>query len=205
MEVHQNDDELTLKNAKQHYNSLIDLVKAVLGESAFFSGQRRKFNGAVYDSIMIPFSLFPKKSIMKHADEIRTAIEKLKSENTDYQNWVYVGTNAGNRFHARIDAVMSILNSIIRNSGSTTTQKRYFSPDIKQKLFHPGYICKYCGNQILSIDDCEVDHIIPFDQGGPTEIENAQLLHKSCNRSKGNRLEVDPDIEDDTQDENEND
>ncbi len=95
MEVHQNDDELTLKNAKQHYNSLIDLVKAVLGESAFFSGQRRKFNGAVYDSIMIPFSLFPKKSIMKHADEIRTAIEKLKSENTDYQNWVYVGTNAG--------------------------------------------------------------------------------------------------------------
>ena len=53
------------------------------------------------------------------------------------------------------------------------------------------YVCKYCGNKILNIDDCEIDHIIPFDIGGPTEIENAQLLHKWCNRSKGNRLQND--------------
>ena len=203
MEVHQNDNELTLKNVKQQYNSLIDLVKTVLGENAFFSGQRHKFNGAVYDSIMIPFSLFPKKSIIKHADEIRNEIRTLKSENTDYQNWVYVGTNAGNRFHARINAVMDILNNIVQDPRSTTPQKRYFSSEIKSKLYYPGYICKYCGNRILSIDDCEVDHIIPFDQGGPTEIENAQLLHKSCNRSKGNHIEVDLDIEDDSQDDNE--
>lgn len=39
--------------------------------------------------------------------------------------------------------------------------------------------------EILSIDDCEIDHIIPYDRGGPTEIENAQLLHRWCNRSKG--------------------
>lgn len=50
------------------------------------------------------------------------------------------------------------------------------------------------------------EHIIPFDLGGPTEIENAQLLHKWCNRSKGNRLQTEFDFEDDSQedaDENE--
>ena len=64
-----------------------------------------------------------------------------------------------------------------------------------------GYICRYCGNQILSIDDCEVDHIIPFDKGGPTELENAQLLHKWCNRSKGNKTEPELDFEDDSTEE----
>ncbi|WP_417405507.1 HNH endonuclease, partial [Hominenteromicrobium sp.] len=62
-------------------------------------------------------------------------------------------------------------------------------------------ICSYCGNQILSIDDCEVDHIIPYDKGGPTVIENAQLLHRSCNRSKGNRVINDDDFIDDSDDE----
>ena len=85
MEAHANDDEEILKKYKSQYNSLIELIKTVLGEDAFFSvsEQRKKFNGAVYDSIMIPFSLFPKKSIIKHADEIRMAVNKLKSENKD--------------------------------------------------------------------------------------------------------------------------
>lgn len=78
------------------------------------------------------------------------------------------------------------------------SNKRLFAPHIKEELFYPGYICKYCGNQILSIDDCEVDHIIPYDAGGPTEIENAQLLHKWCNRSKGSKVQVDSDFEDDS-------
>ena len=163
------------------------------------SDQRKKFNGAVYDSIMIPFSLFPKKEIMKHADEIRLAIQKLKSENKDYQEWVFAGTNAAKRIRSRVNAVMDILNKIINNdSVAAESQKRLFAPEVKEKLFYPGYICKHCGNQILSIDDCEVDHIIPFDLGGPTELENAQLLHKWCNRSKGNRAPIEMDFEDDS-------
>ena len=102
---------------------------------------------------------------------------------------------------------MDILNGILLSDKTdVNTRKRLFDPSIKEKLFHPGYVCTYCGNQILSMDDCEIDHIIPFDAGGPTEIENAQLLHKWCNRSKGNRLQTDLDFEDDSQedaDENE--
>ncbi len=99
MEIHSHDSENTLKHLRAQYNSLIDLVKTVLGEGAFFanSDQRRKFNGAVYDSIMIPFSLFPRKNIMMHADEIREAINHLKLENKDYQSWVYSGTNSAQK------------------------------------------------------------------------------------------------------------
>ena len=206
MEVHAADDEFLIENAKKQYNSLIELVKTVLGENAFFSAsdQRHKFNGAVYDSIMIPFSLFSKKEIIKRSDEIRAAIETMKKENKDYQDWIYAGTNAAKRIRSRVNAVMEILNRIISNNSSNPDlQKRLFSAEVKEKLYHPGYICSYCGNQILSIDDCEVDHIIPFDLGGPTEIENAQLLHKWCNRSKGNRIQSEIDFEDDTQEDDE--
>lgn len=36
MEVHANDDEEVLKKYKNQYNSLIELIKVVLGEGAFF-------------------------------------------------------------------------------------------------------------------------------------------------------------------------
>lgn len=201
VEVHANDDEELLKKYKSQYNSLIELIKTVLGEDAFFSAtdQRKKFNGAVYDSIMIPFSFFPKKDIIKHADKIRCAIQKLKTENKEYQDWVYAGTNASKRILSRVNAVMNILNEIITSdTSSNISRQRLFDPSLKAKLFYQGCVCKYCGNKILSIDDCEIDHIIPFDMGGPTELENAQLLHKWCNRSKGNQLQSELDFEDDS-------
>ena len=115
METHANDEEEVLKKYKAQYNSLIELVKTVLGEDAFFaSDQRKKFNGAVYDSIMIPFSLFAKKDIIRHADEIRNAIQKLKSENKDYQDWVFAGTNASARICSRVHAVMDVLNEPVK-------------------------------------------------------------------------------------------
>ena len=111
MEHHLYDTDEQIKEAKNLYNGLIELIKTVLGENAFYSksSQRKKFNGAVYDSIIIPFSYYPKKSILHHADEIRKEIEKLKSEDEEYNNMVYVGSNAGNKIRTRINAIMSVL------------------------------------------------------------------------------------------------
>lgn len=47
--------------------------------------------------------------------------------------------------------------------------------------------CALCGR--LLIGDSEIDHIIPFSKGGQTELENAQLVHKICNRKKSNKYE----------------
>ena len=136
---------------------------------------------------------------MQHADEIRRAINHLKETDQDYQNAVYVGTNARNKVRGRITTVMNILSDIVSENGSIV-RKRLFDPSVKKQLFHAGYICSYCGNTILSLEDCEVDRIIPFEQGGPTDIENAQLLHRHCNRSKGKRVEVEFEFIDDSDD-----
>jgi len=80
------------------------------------------------------------------------------------------------------------------------TDQRAFSPELKQKLFHEGYICSYCGNVILSVDDAEVDHVMPYSLGGETVESNAQLLHRHCNREKNNIIDADWSTEEDNQD-----
>ena len=48
--------------------------------------------------------------------------------------------------------------------------------------------CAICGDWLPeNRSDVEVDHIIPVVSGGTNEIGNLQLLHRSCNRSKGGK------------------
>lgn len=187
MEQHQNDEAAQINKYKAQYTNLIDTIVTVLGETAFFSqakDKRKKFNGAVYDSIIIPFSYYRSKDLIENADEIRRKINILKENDVEYQNNTYVGTNAGPRVRGRIEQVKRILDSIIVDVGFKDST-RCFDSGVKKALFYPGCKCAYCHNEILSIDDCEVDHIIPYSHGGRTSVENAQLLHHACNRRKG--------------------
>ena len=49
-------------------------------------------------------------------------------------------------------------------------------------------ICQKCGKK-CDWNDYEADHIISWNRGGKTEIENGQVLCGSCNSSKGDSLE----------------
>lgn len=50
------------------------------------------------------------------------------------------------------------------------------------------HLCGICGKPILSFEDCEVDHIIPYSKGGLTTPDNAQLTHQKCNRQKRDKI-----------------
>lgn len=195
MATHQNDSEEEIQAWKSLFNSTIDIIKQVLGDSAFLAYDRDKkefisrFSGSVYDSIIIPFSFFNKHDLIAHADEIRQRIYDLKTKDLQYQEDTYAATGSRKRVIGRIMKVYNLLSAIVGNYGNNS-EERLFSDEIKRQLFYDGYICSYCNNRILSIDDCEVDHIIPFSQGGKTEISNAQLLHRHCNRAKSDSYDA---------------
>lgn len=44
--------------------------------------------------------------------------------------------------------------------------------------------CVYCG----SIENLQLDHIIPFSKGGATTVKNLQLLCQKCNLQKSNKI-----------------
>lgn len=182
---HMHDSPAEIAAFEEQYRSVADAVKQVLGEEAFFfQGERSsKFNGAVYDSIFIPFSLFSKRDLIMNADEIRKRIFYMKENDNEYRENVYAGTNSGRRVRSRITKVIDIINACIQQSG-TIDEPRCFDVKIRQELFRKNPVCAICGNKILAFEDCEVDHIVPFSRGGSTAIENAQLAHRTCNRSK---------------------
>lgn len=191
MAVHQNDEDNEIQKAKSLYNGTIDIVKMVLGGTAFFSydkKERKKFNGAVYDSIMIPFSFYDKYDLINNADRIRVEVEKVKMMDEDYRSCVYAGTNSRKKVFERISKIWSLLIVIVGKNGMEKGN-RFFADNVKKQLFYKGCKCSYCGNEILSINDCEIDHVVPFSKGGSTDIQNAQLLHRYCNQRKGKNLE----------------
>lgn len=70
--------------------------------------------------------------------------------------------------------------------------QRNFTKDIKDQLYARSPRCQHVdenGNRctVNSYSKLEVDHIIPWSKGGSTTIDNAQLLCKTHNTSKGNR------------------
>lgn len=46
-----------------------------------------------------------------------------------------------------------------------------------------GYKCGKCG----SIDNIQVDHIMPLSRGGTDDLDNLQFLCRQCNLEKGNK------------------
>lgn len=194
MELHQNSDETEITNCKLIFTRTIDLVKQVLGDAAFFSvwlddkKPVSKFSGSVYDSIIIPFSFFSSHDLMPYANEIRTAIEEIKLKNEQYREHTLVATGARRHVLGRILIIYNVLTEITGSYGNDDGN-RFFSDKMKEELFYPGYICSWCHNEILNVDDAEVDHIVPFSQGGKTDILNAQLLHRCCNREKYNNVD----------------
>ena len=49
--------------------------------------------------------------------------------------------------------------------------------------------CQLCGTSLLE-SDIEIDHIIPFSKGGPTEEHNLRVLCTECNRKRLNEMEL---------------
>ena len=90
--------------------------------------------------------------------------------------------------------IYEIVSQIVGKIGKENI-RRTFKSDEKDALWHEGYICSWCHQVILNKDDAEVDHIIPYSKGGTTELTNAQLLHRLCNREKNNRENFDEQID----------
>jgi 5-methylcytosine-specific restriction endonuclease McrA len=44
--------------------------------------------------------------------------------------------------------------------------------------------CRHCGTE----EDLGVDHVIPVSKGGPSDLDNLQVLCRSCNSRKGVRV-----------------
>ena len=77
-------------------------------------------------------------------------------------------------------------------NGIELDPQRMFTKDVKDKLYARSPRCAHIDENGIrcsetSYSKLEVDHIVPWSKGGRTTIDNAQLLCKTHNTSKGNK------------------
>ncbi len=66
-------------------------------------------------------------------------------------------------------------------------RSRHIPLSIRVSVLHrDGYKCVFCGRNAKQVE-LEVDHIVPFSQGGSNNFSNLQTLCFDCNRGKGSR------------------
>lgn len=69
------------------------------------------------------------------------------------------------------------------NGGTTRTSTPHWRNIRRQTIIRDGNQCANCGadGRIVQL---ECDHIIPVTEGGPDNLDNAQLLCKPCHQPK---------------------
>lgn len=68
--------------------------------------------------------------------------------------------------------------------------KRKFSRSMFLRIVRrDNQTCQICGKNLRE-EEIEIDHIIPYSKGGPTEESNLRVLCKDCNRKKKASLEI---------------
>ena len=71
---------------------------------------------------------------------------------------------------------------------STTRRSRYISAATRvDVLRRDNYRCVFCGVSARKAE-LEIDHIVPFSNGGSNAMNNLQTLCKACNQGKSNRF-----------------
>jgi 5-methylcytosine-specific restriction endonuclease McrA len=178
------------------FNKCAELTRLVFGTNAFrrfLLGDQANPNGkwvttrvnmAIFDIQMGGFVNYTKNQIVPKADEIREKFLDLLTNNSEFMNTVENKTNDTIVLKRRFEIWLEELEQIV---GNKATDQRAFKFSDKKTLFDSDPTCKICSQQILMIEDSEVDHIVPFSKGGKTELANAQLTHRYCNRSKSNK------------------
>lgn len=191
-------DSKKAKDYEQRFKKCLDLVKIVFGENAFrrfIVGSVRdpngkwttsKINMALFDVQMCGFLEYSKSQIVPKADEIREAMINLMSNNQEFINSIELKTNDTGTLKLRFEIWFSVLKKIV---GNKVNNSRNFTYEHKEILYKQSNAkCAICNQKILSIEDAEVDHIVPHSKGGETILSNAQITHRYCNRAKGNRI-----------------
>ncbi len=187
---------------RKRFLHCLDLVKVVFGATAFrryipgtfAEGAEPRagnwgdsqINMALYDLQMVGFVHYSKADVLGRADALREGLLDLMTGDAEFQSLIGYKTSNTDNVRRRFEIYMEFLK---RTIGDPTVSARTFSLKTKQKLFAQDATCALSGQRILSIEDSEVDHILPYNKGGATTEENAQLVLRYFNRQKKDKVQ----------------
>ena len=163
------------------FYTLTTLVAKFQEEGLILTDRRR--NRLAWDIL----SVFSNK-----VDELREKLKKAQSvgmEQDLYRQYLLTVMQATDEVSQRRSRE-EILNGLLKSLFLKKDKQRGFSSAQRRILWNTS-ADRRCQNprckQRLAWDDFTIDHIDPYSKGGRSRLENAALMCRSCNSSKGKR------------------
>ena len=95
------------------------------------------------------------------------------------------GTHSKRIFHRLMKKSSTLRSTLKRRSKEYEVVFKISLPTIRNLLLrHYSKPCIYCNN-ILDVSNMVCDHIIPLSSGGPSVVNNLEMICKRCNIRKG--------------------
>lgn len=200
-----------LKDIKKRYRAICGLFKKLnLGNNTRFKRKTSDFYSLFIAFMELSQSKinFDKKGFEhanKELSKFSTEIAKISdayqrkdfrylkkvASSPHYKYWVTTQSNTDSKENRKIRS--EILKEILSRSFKGKKDKnRFFNVNLKEQVWQNSKSkdkkCSYPGcGRILTWETATIDHIIPWSQGGPTIISNAQLMcrvHNSMKKGK---------------------
>ena len=195
LETYRNPSEAKTREYTRKFEHCMKLSKTVFGGNAFrlrndpASGSRTgewatKINASVFQCISTSFVDYDAGQITRAADRIREGYLDLMASDAQWIDRVRRATGERTRLAYVFDTWQRRLKDCVGSLESNDSQ-RTFSWELKKEMYKQSQICAICGNKIALIDDAAMDHVEHYWRGGKTIPENARLVHRYCNLSRG--------------------
>ena len=167
-------DSSTLFNLFMTYNHISDNNYVIQDESKFYDWFMSKENKRIGDT--------------------KTIMTTKGGESRTYASCN--NTMSSPELTARYEYIVKDLNSVIEDVIFLKDENRLFNKTERYQLWkNQNGKCPETGelipeSEINNDSKWAADHIVPFSKGGKTVIENGQLINKTANLKKSNKLEV---------------
>ena len=187
-------DESQLKTHAAFFKQTMQNIYAVFGDRAarFYEvGRNNKGNWDTKFSVTaldIQFSALMNRDppkVQQTAEQIRELFLFVMLTDLAMQDAISKRTGSTAQTTIRWTKFRELVDPIV---AGTLMEPRFFDDQFRKELFQKSAACKLCDNQIHSFEDCTIDHIVPFSEGGKTVRENGQLAHRGCNARKNAQL-----------------
>ena len=153
---------------------------------------QNKVRYPIWDCTVATFAdkdlLVDEKSILKYADEIRA--ELISIMQTDP---LFTDKLLSSKVSLRVNLMKSTIESALKDS--TDKQQKGVSISYQQRreminaAIASSSCCKICGQSLGCYEEhLHIDHVIPVSKGGTNAIGNLQVVHKTCNLMKYNKI-----------------
>lgn len=140
-------------------------------------------NAAIFQVISTSFAPYDLGEITQKADAIYEAYVDMIANDTLWIDRVRRATGETSRLSYTFEQWQTRLKQIMETTPPRGA--RLFSRQLKKEMFEKSTKCALCDQEIKLIDDAALDHDMRYWDGGRTIPENAQLVHRHCNASKG--------------------